>query len=289
MNALACLVWMTTVTTAPNSSASPAWERVYDAGPDNWVSVIKAIGRDTWIAAGGRWGLVTVTKEGATIEPTNGHGVLGIFVESPTSVYAFGEGELIKHYDGKKWVEEHVGPMPPKGRGPFSEHMLYLAYRDSAPGAPLVALGLELVMVKQPDGSWARPARAEAERLLKVGSVGPQLALPPKCAIAGWHWFGRNRGAFYCHDRRMFVWDGGALIPRGKMPSKCYDTLDTLAEMNGELFASCSSATLWKTAGEEWRPIEVPKEKRLKNAFIAAAAGCLFVGGDRGVWRSCGL
>jgi hypothetical protein len=85
----------------------------------------------------------------------------------------------------------------------------------------------------------------------------------------------------------MFVWDAGALVSKGKMPSKCYDSLDSLAEIDGELFASCSSAMLWKTAGEEWRRIDAPKG--VKNAFVAAAGGCLFVGGDRAVWRSCGL
>jgi hypothetical protein len=289
MHTLTWLLWMTTVAAGASSSASPPWEKVFDGGADKWVSAIKATGRDTWVAAGGRWGLVTSTKDGTTVEPTDAHGVLGIFVESPTSVFAFGEGELIKHFDGKKWTVEHVAPMPPKGRGPFSEHMLYLAYQDSAPNAPLVALGLELVLVRQPDRTWAQPPKAEKEKLLKLGSLGPQLALPSKCAAAGWHWFGRNRGAFYCHDRRMFVWAAGTLVPKGKMPSKCYDSLDSLAEMDGELFASCNSTTLWKTEGEEWRRIEAPKEKGLKNAFVAWAGGCLFVGGDRAVWRSCGL
>src|SRR3954453_6757415 len=184
---------LTTLAAGGNSPASPTWENVFDGGADKQVSAIKAIGRDTWFVAGGRWGVATATRTGITVDPTHDHGVIGLFVESATSVYALGEGELIWHFDGKKWAVEHLAPMPPKGRRPFSEHMLYLAYQDSAPDAPLVALGLMLALVKQPDGTWAPPPKTEQEKLLKVGQLGPQISLPPKCDSAGWHWFGRSR------------------------------------------------------------------------------------------------
>jgi hypothetical protein len=116
----------------------------------------------------------------------------------------------------------------------------------------------------------------------------PEIALPPKCDRAGWHWFKRNRGAFYCHDRRMFIWDAGSVIPKGKMPGKCYDSLSSLAAMDGELYASCHSSTLWRTEGQEWHRLEgPPEEKDRGDSFIAAAGGCLFVARDRAVWRSC--
>jgi hypothetical protein len=283
-------MWLLSATLAAgdNSPATPTWEKVFDGGADKPVSAVKAIGRDTWFAAGGRWGVATGTKTGTTVQPTHDHGVIALFVESPTSVYALGEGELIWHFDGKAWAEEHVAPMPPKGRRPFSEHMLYLAYQDGAPKAPLVALGLMLVLVKRSDGTWAPPPSTEKEALLKVGQLGPHISLPPKCDRAGWEWFERNRGAFYCHDRRIFLWDAGTLTPKGKMPSKCYDSLHSMAEEKGELYASCSSLTLWKTEGEAWRRIEPPRQSGLKEVpSVSFVDGCLFVGSDRAVWRSC--
>jgi hypothetical protein len=247
------------------------------------------MGRDSWIA-GGPWGLATATKAGTKVESTQGRGVLGIFVESANSAYAFGEGELIWHFDGNKWTEEHVGPLPPSAkRGPFAEHMLYLSYyKDNEPSGPLVAFGLSLVLVKQRDGTWVPPPDADRKKLLETGQLGPQISRSMKCDPAGWHWFGRSRGALYCHDRRVFIFDAGTLTAKGKLPNQCYDALHSLIEAQGQLYASCRSLTLWRTQGDEWHRIDPPKEKGLKEiSSLSAADGCLFVGGNKAVWRSC--
>jgi hypothetical protein len=269
--------------------SSPSWDKLFDATPYGWVSAVEAVGRDSWIA-GGAWGVATSSKGSTHVESTHGHGVLGLFVESPLSAYAFGEGELIWHFDGKTWTEEHVGPLPPRRqRRPFAEHMLYLSHHDEpAPNGPLVALGLSLVLVKQPDGTWAPPPDADKDRLLEAGQTGPKFSGPAKCDVAGWRWFGRNRGAFYCHDRRMFILDKGKLAPKGQLPNRCDHTLNALAEAKGELYASCDSLTLWKTEGEAWHRIAAPKEKGLRELpAISVADGCLFVGGSKAVWRTC--
>jgi hypothetical protein len=280
---------LTTIAVSGSSTTSPSWEKVFDGTLYGWVSTIAAIGRDNWIA-GGPWGLATVTKAGINVESTHAHGVLGLFVESPVSVYAFGEGELIWHFDGKQWTEEHVGPLPPKGqRRPFAEHMLYLSYfPDTAPNTPIAAFGLSLVLLKQADGTWAPPPNTDKARLLEAGQLGPRISLPAKCDPAGWHWFGRKRGALYCHDRRTFIQDAGKLTPKGKLPTPCYDAVNSLVEANGELFASCRSLSLWKTEGERWARIDAPNEKGLSELpSISAAGGCLFVGGNKAVWRRC--
>ena len=279
-----------TVIAASGTSATPlAWDKVFDGSSLGWVSTVEAIGRNTWIA-GGAWGLATTVDARTSVESTRGHGVLGLFVESPISVYAFGEGELIWHFDGVKWSEEHAGPLPPRGqRRPFSQHMLYLSYfPGAAPNGPLVAFGLSLVLVKQPDRTWAPPPEFDRQRLLHVGQQGPAISLPSKCASAGWHWFGRDRGAISCHARRVFIVDTGKLTPKGKMPNECHDTINSLVESGGELYASCRTLTLWKTDGEQWRRIDAPKEQGLKEIpSLSVADGCLFAGGNKSVWRSC--
>lgn len=269
---------------AGSSAASSAWERVFDGHPDKWAGAIAATSRDI-LFVGGAWGTSTVTKAGATIESTHGHGVLGFFVESYSSVYALGEGELIWHFDGNKWTEEHVGPLPPRNqRRSFSEHMLYrMQYKDGQ----LVAFGLVLVLVKQPNGRWAAPPEGEKAKLLELGAVGPKLAKgPPNCGGRYWHWFGQNRAFFTCDDRRAFIVDEGTLTPKGKFPRQCGSTMGALAYATGEVYATCGT-TLWKTDGGMWRRIDAPKQRSREFSSVALADHCVFLACDQTVWRSC--
>lgn len=288
MHALCC--FLLTMLAAPGSpSASSAWEKVFDGHVQGSVSTVRALARDRWIV-GGSWGLATATRAGTSVASTHGRGVLGLFVESPTSTYALGEGELIWHLDARKWTEEHAGPLLPRAqRRSFADHMLHLAYYDdTTPNGPLVALGLSLVLVKQPDGTWAPPPASDKKRLLDAGQLGPKIPRPAKCDLASWHWLGRNRGAFYCHDRRAFIFDAGQLTPKGKLPSPCYDALHSLVEGKGELYASCHAATLWRTKGEDWRRVDPPREKNVKEIpSISVADGCLFAAAEKSVWRTC--
>jgi hypothetical protein len=284
--------WFLLATVAANGSSPSrqAWEKVFSATSYGAVSSVKATERDRWIA-GGPWGVVTSTTTGARVESTHGHGVLGLFVESRESVYAFGEGELIWHFDGKKWTEEHSGAVPPRGqRRPFAEHMLYLSYYSGVlPNDPLVAFGLSLALVKQPDGEWAALPSPEREKVLERGQLGPRNLRPVKCDPAGWNWLGRNRGALSCHDRRVFVFEGEQPIPKGQLPGSCDRGLHSLVEAKGELYAACEGPTLWRTEGQTWTRIDPPKEKGLKEiAAISVADGCLFVAGSKAVWRRCG-
>ena len=284
-------LWLLLMTIAAAGSAAPlrpSWEEVYDGGEGRPVTVVHAMGRDDWIVAGGRWGLATARAGTVQVQGTQEHGVLGFFEEAPGSVYALGEGELIWHFERGAWTQEHVTPLPPRGRRPFAAHMLYVGYLDATTTRP-AAVGLELALVKQADGSWSRPAPAEQSRLGELALLGPQLAAPAGCARADWRWLGPHRGVFPCHDGRAFTWDAGVVAALGRLPRPCADTLDTLVEAPSGLFASCRSATLWKRdQGGAWRRIVSPNGRGLTAiASLSYAEGCLFVAARRALWRTC--
>lgn len=285
---LVLLLAATVGNSPPARKASPPiWEKVFDGGSDQWVGAIAATGRDV-IFVGGSWGISTVTKAGATIEPTHGRGVLGFFVESSSSVYAVGEGELIWHFDGKKWSDEHVGPLPPRNqRRPFSEHMLYRMRHSDDPNGKPVAFGLVLVLMKQPDGTWAAPPQGDKDKLLEIGAIGPKLPDgPSKCGGRAWHWLGQDQAFFSCDDRRAFLVEEGRVTPKGTLPRQCGSTVGALAYATGEVYVTCGT-TLWKTDGEAWRRIEAPNPGSRELSSVALADHCVFVSGGRTVWRSC--
>jgi hypothetical protein len=283
---LALVVALGTASSSSQSAPAPAtWDRVFQGtGPDDWVYVVHAAGRDEWFL-GGKWGVARASKAGLEREATPGRAILGLFFEGADSVFALGRDELILRFDGKKWIEEHVGPKPRRpGRGADILYMAY--YANPSPTAPIVAIGPSLVLVRQSNGTWKDPPNVDRERLLEVGQLGPKITRPAKCDAAGWRWFGRSTGAFFCHDRRTFIVDGGTVTAKGKMPERCEATINAIVYAKGEIYASCDAATLWKTDGQTWRQIPAPKELK-EIPSISVADDCLFVAGGRGVWRSC--
>lgn len=286
---LVSLILTASVGVSPHSgnASAPTWERVFDGKENEWPSAIAATGQDA-VFVGGAWGISTVTSAGTTIDSTHGHGVLGLFVESSSSVYAVGEGELISHFDGKKWSEEHVGFLPPRNqRRLFSEHMLYRMHFDNG-SDEAIAFGVVLVLVKQPNGTWAAPPQTERDKLLETGAVGPELPNGPShCDGRAWHWFGRDRAFFSCDDHRAFIVERGRVTPKGKVPRQCGSTVGALAYATGEVYATCGT-TLWKTYGGTWRRIEAPNVRAKQFSSIAFADDCIFIAGGRTVWRSCG-
>jgi hypothetical protein len=76
------------------------------------------------------------------------------------------------------------------------------------------------------------------------------------------------------------------VAPKGNFPRQCGSTVGALAYARGEVYATCGT-TLWKTDGVTWRRIEAPKERSRKLSSVAFADGCVFLAGDRTVWRSC--
>lgn len=264
------------------------WVKVFEGtGRDGWVSSVQGMGPDDFIVGGG-WGMTTVTAAGSRQEPTSGRAILGLFLEGPDSVFAMGSDELILHFKGTKWIEEHAGPKP-KRPGKDADMLDLAFFLDARPDSPLVAHGPRLALVRQPDGGWILPTQTEQRNLVLVGELGPtSLPTPPHCHKAGWFWLGKNRGWFACHERQSYLFDGGVLVPKGKIPGPCDRSTNSVALTNGELFAACSGATLWRTAGTKWLQIAKPKGVKEINR-ISVAANCVFVAGPKAVWRRCGL
>ena len=279
---LAICVVASAPVTKPGSGSG--WEKVFSApGADGWISSVWATGRDDWFAGGG-WGVVRGSKVGLEREGTPGRAVLGFVVEGPGSVFALGQDELILHFDGERWTEEHHGPDPKRsGRG---ADLLHSGFRDGTPDAPLVAFGPWLVLVRQNEGRWTLPPEPERNRLSLLGELGPEIKRPAKCDAAGWRWIGKNKGAFFCHDRRAFIFDSGVVTPKGTMPRQCQTTIDSLVFARGEIYASCAHGTLWRTDGMTWRPVAAPKGLK-EIPSVSVTDDCIFVAGGHSVWRSC--
>ena len=120
---------------------------VFDGDAKDWVYAVAAVGRDDWFMAL-EGGVAKVTKGNVERYPTAPRQAEGLFVASPSSIYAFGDGELVVHHDGRQWNTEHVGPLPPRPRrrGTGAPDMLLGGYFSDG---TLVAVGPSLVMVKQ--------------------------------------------------------------------------------------------------------------------------------------------
>jgi hypothetical protein len=265
------------------SSPGGKWQMVFEGtGADGWVSSVRASSADNWIAAGG-WGVATAQGTNLTRRTTPGTAILGLRSEANEGTFAFGSNEAILRFDGHAWIDEHVGVTPRRrGRG---ADLLYRGFREQASG-PMIAVGPSLVLVRQPDGHWTEPPAKERARLLDVSIVGPKITRPDHCAPAGWSWLEGHRSVFFCHDRRIFVYEEGVLRPKGKMPAECDGAVLSFAYDRNELYASCDGGTLWKTKDENWTSI-APPVRHAELGSISIAAGCLFVTAERTVWRSC--
>ena len=277
------LLLATASATAPPSVAT--WEKIFEVqgGREMWISAAYAESRDDWFAVG-RWGVSRNTKEGINKQETPGKAVLGLFVDGH-DVFALGDNELILRFNGKTWIEEHVGPKPKrKGRG---ADLLTFGYRlDDANGSNLVVMGPWLVLVRERDNTWRLPGESERQRLEDIGQAGPRLPLPGGCAQAGWFWLGHKKGFLACHDGRSFIVDDQKVTPKGKLPRACTRAFNAVATGQNEVFANCGPGKVWKTDADGWHLFATFKgEKELPS--LSVTADCVFVGGRQKLWRSC--
>jgi hypothetical protein len=268
------------------SQGESEWEEIFhEAGPDGTVTSVWATGRQDWFV-GGKWGVAR--SSGAGIERTaiRGRGILGLFGEAPSSVFALGYDELVLHFDGRTWNQEHIRQQPRRpGRG---ADLLYSAFYEGATTTPtIVAFGTSMVLVRRAPSTWTLPPDSEKETLLDLAQGGRRdIERPTNCDRAGWFWLGKDRGFFDCHDGRAFLVDAGKVTPKGKLPRACMRSFDALTSGRGEIYASCSGGTIWRTDGQFWRSVRPPK--RLRDIpSIAIADGCIFIAGEQSMWRSC--
>jgi hypothetical protein len=213
---------------------------------------------------------------------------LGLFVESPRSVYALGARELVLHFDGKSWIEEHAASEPTR-KAPRDEDLLFSAFHlDEKGSTSIAAFGPHAVLIRQPNAMWKAPSEAELYRLAQLGMVGPaDLARPPRCDLNSWFWLARRSAWFTCQDGRTFTYEAGEVRPKGKQPERC-QTLTAVASAQGEINIICANGTLWSTTGQVWNSLPPPKDKDKDYRSISAAGQCLFLANRRTVWRSCG-
>ncbi len=262
----------------------PRWEKIYEArGTKEWLSSVWAEDRDNWFVAGD-WGATSVTKTGTVRTETAGPNVLGLLGESANSVFGVGTAELILHFNGKSWVQEHIGSST---KGPLrGDHLLYSAfYFPDATESRLVAFGPRLALQRQRDATWTRPPRPEMARLSLLAEIGPPDR-PARCDRDWWFWLGKNRAWFSCKDRRTFTYERGKTIPKGLKPVSCARVTRVAVE-KGEVYAICAERTIWKTDGQTWGVLEPPSGSDREYRSISVAGGCVFLAGRRTVWRSC--
>jgi hypothetical protein len=269
-----------------STSSVAAWEKVFEMPrPDAWISSVWATGPKDWFVAG-KWG-VTRVSDGRVAETreTPGHMVHGLYAEGPANVFAVGNGELVLHFDGSRWTEEHIGPKSarPIDRG---ETLLQAAFRPDARSS-IIAFGPQLVLVRQSDATWTKPQEPEGSRLAQLAQGGPTgVRRPSRCDRGLWLWGTKSSAWFECQDGRGFVYDAGKVTAWGKRPLAC-KTVTTVGVGKDVAYASCANGTLWQTDAKTWRAIEPPPDKSKELGAISVVKDCVFVASARALWRSC--
>ncbi|HVY39674.1 MAG TPA: hypothetical protein VHM31_17165 [Polyangia bacterium] len=265
------------------SGGQVRWEKVYEAaGPDEFVAAVWAVDRDEWFAAG-KWGVTHVTKAGQQSRGTRST-VAGLFGESAKSVFALGYDQLVLHFDGRAWAEEHDVPTPKRRPRDYDNLVHSAFYAPGDPHGTLMAFGPHAVLQRRPDGTWRAPAEPERERLSALAEHGP-ADNPAGCRRERWFWLGKDLAWFVCQDGRTFIFDRGQATPKGRMPRSC-STPTRAAYATGEIYVACSERGVWRTNDQTWR--RLPRFEGDARAFdISVAGGCVFVTARRAVWRRC--
>ena len=264
-----------------------AWEKVFElGGNDRWISSVRAVGPDDWFVAGD-WGVTRISKANVERRETPGTPILGLFLDGPTSMSAVGARELVLHFDGKAWTEEHLASQPRK-KASRAEDELVAAFRLEGQGSSsIVAFGPHLALMRQPDATWANRSEAERYRLWSLGSMGPpNIARPPRCVPGAWFWLSGPSAWFTCQDGRAFTFQAGHVAPQGTQPRECR-TLTAVASAQDQTYIVCANGTLWKTLGVSWQAVTPPKVKDTDYASISIVEHCVFLAGRRTVWRTC--
>jgi len=279
---LALAVWSSVA--APESR----WQKVYEAtGPRGWIADIRAIGRDDLFVAG-EWGVTRITAHGVERHETGDRGIVRLFADGADDVFAVGVGDVILHFDGRSWAEEHVGPHPDRPMGSKRDLLHTVFFRSDTPRSTMVAVGPEHVLERRDDGSWSAPPERERERLF-LASVGDPLPAPG-CHGGPWFWLGKSRAWFACDDLRTFSYDRGTITPTGKRPASCR-SLSGATMSNGESYIACGDGHLWAVRGQSWQPMSRPDDQSpdrdREYGAISAAGKCVFLAGRRTVWKRC--
>jgi hypothetical protein len=266
------------------SSEPPGWERLYEvAEKDARLSAVWADDAGTWVA-GGKGVLVRGGPAGLEREPVGERTIVGLSSDGRGGVFAVGWDELVLHFDGKKWVEEHFKAGPPKGkRGRHNEDLLqHVADLPARARPALVAYGPWLVLIRQPDGSWRQPPENERYDLVMLAQTGPRTGRPAGCAGADWDWLANDRSLFSCHDNRAFLNSGGQAKELGVLPRECQAGIRPSAIRGSEVFTLCDGH-IWRSAVNQWKRVTAPERIQ---AFTVAGR-CIYVATNGAVSQHC--
>ena len=241
--------------------------------------------RDDFFVSGG-WGVTRATSGRFDRRETPGHAIFGLAALSAEEIFALGAGELVLHFDGKAWVQEHAGSaVPAKTKAPNS--LLYSALQTCA-DPNVVAYGPKVILERQQDSSWQGVSGADRERFWDLVRGWASVPRPSRCDAGSWFWLGKGLAWSTCQDGRTFMFDCGKPSPRASKPAKC-PTLSAAAFANGRVYASCGNGTLWEVTSGSWRPLSTPKGAGQDLGSMSVAEDCIFVAGARTVWRRCGV
>lgn len=270
-------------TLAPVSAGAGPWEKVYEAAePDGHVAAVWAADRDDWFVAG-KWGVTHVTKAARESRGTRST-VAGLFGENAKSVFALGYEQLVLHFDGRTWTEEHDVPTQKRRPRDYDDLVHSAFYVPGDPRGTLMAFGPHAVLERGVDGTWRTPSEPERARLSSLAEHGP-ADNPAACRGESWFWLGRDLAWFICQDRRTFIFDRGQVAPKGRIPGSC-PTQTRAAYAGGEIYVACSERGVWRTDGQTWR--RLPRLDGDPPTFAISVAGkCVFVTARRTVWRRC--
>jgi hypothetical protein len=262
---------------SPNDSG---WEKLFEVPPGPaWLSSVWADDRG-WFAAGKAL-LVRSSAAGVVSESRPGRTVLGLSA-SRRGLLALGSPRLVLRFDGQRWVEEHFATLPAKaGRRIRYDAVLHTARAMGGDG-PLIAYGPHAVLVAQPDGTWVAPPEPERARLSLHAQLFRAHEPPAGCAPALWLWWAGARGWLSCHGGQSFVIDGDQARATGVLPRTCNDGGDAAAERGSEVYLLCRGQ-LWRSVQGRWTPVAAPRDL----LSVAATGRCVYVAGNRAVWRRC--
>ncbi|MFL5305285.1 MAG: hypothetical protein ACJ8F1_08730 [Polyangia bacterium] len=281
-----------TLFTAVALAAGPAqmtvggsgWEKVFEASAaEGFVTAVWAANRDEWFV-GGKRGVTRVTKSGQEMRNTRSP-VAGLFGETPKSVFALGYDELVLHFNGKAWSEEHYVATAKRGARDYDDLVQLAFYVPGDPRATLTAFGPHAVLQREINGTWRAPSEPERERLSSLAETGP-AERPAGCAADGWFWIGKDLAWFVCQDGRTFIRDRGQVMPKGRIPRAC-PTRTRAAFDGSEIYVACHDRGVWRTDGKTWRRLPRFAGQDQATFDISVADKCVFVTTKHAVWRRC--
>jgi len=260
------------------------WMKVYEVhSARDWIAAVWAVDRDD-VFVGGSWGVTRVKDADQRRQDTPGVAVEGFAGDDSKGIFAVGTRELVLHFTGTSWLQEHAAPSSVK-RSPTANDLLHSVAYLSDGGTTFVAFGPNLALKRQEDGTWTKPPEPERSRLYARAELGPTEG-PPKCHHDAWFWLGRNLGWLSCKDRRVFIYDDGRFIARGSIPKSCH-VVTRVGYAQDASYVVCAEHQIWRTAGQTWKLLPPPAGKDHDYFAVSVAGRCVFVTARRTVWRRC--